>query len=99
MTLADGLHDYLQSLADFLEQNGVMELDPLSTPVSSPDAPAIDYKLRKIGSDPEQIMLLRVNFTSYQTIGNKHELTSNSKTHIRLAGKAFCRGEGMRFNV
>jgi hypothetical protein len=104
MTVASEYQDYVQALADLLKElrasaGSVMELSASSSPTLSADAPAIDYKLSRAGTDPEQIMLLRVNFTSYQKIGNRHELTLNSKTRIRLACDAFCHDDGVSFNV
>ncbi len=104
MTVPKADQDYVQVLDDFLKDlrtsdREVMELSPSSSPILTAEAPAVDYKLRRANSDPEQIMFLRVNFTSYQTVNNRHELTSITKTHIQQACDAFCRGEGVRFNV
>lgn len=104
MAVPNEYHDYVQALEDFLKElrtsaGGAMELSPLFSPTLSANAPAIDYHICKADSDPEQAMLLRLNFTSYQTVNNRHELTFVSKTHIRRACDAFCRGEGVSFNV
>jgi len=104
MEIPNEYHDYVRALESFIKvltlaDGSRMTLSQFSQPALSANAPAIDYRLSKAGSSPEQVMCLRVNFTSYQVVGGRHELTRPAKTSLRQACEAFCRGEGLSFSV
>lgn len=103
MTIPDEYQAYVLALRQAVKSLSPvglnLELDPVSTPICSPDAAAIDYKLREVDPASDRVMFLRIHLTSHHSARQQHELSLDAKMRLRMACEAFCSGGETHFEV